>query len=57
LLICYWKADEGLESDLTLFFDAGTEENLAVENIFGLTTGLVRMFENIARRHGVSMDP
>ncbi len=57
LLICYWKAEEELESDLTLFFDARAEDHLPIENLFGLTTGLVRMFENIARRHGVPMDP
>ena len=54
LLICYWKPDEGLASDLNLFFDATAEENLNIDSIFALGTGLVMMFEKIALRHGVN---
>ncbi len=53
LLICYWKPDEGLGSDLNLFFDATAEENLNIDSIFALGTGLVMMFEKIALRHGI----
>lgn len=53
ILICYWKPEEGLESDLNLFFDSTAEENLKIESIFALGTGLVRMFEKIALRHGI----
>ena len=53
VLICYWKPEDGLESDLNLFFDATAEENLNIGSIFALGTGLVRMFEKIALRHGV----
>jgi hypothetical protein len=52
MLICYWKPEDGLESDLNLFFDSTAEENLGIESIFALGTGLVRMFEKIAQRHG-----
>lgn len=52
MLICYWKPEDGLESDLNLFFDSTAEENLGIESIFALGTGLVRMFEKIALRHG-----
>lgn len=52
LLICYWKPEESLESNLNLFFDSTAEENLGIESIFALGTGLVRMFEKIAQRHG-----
>ena len=52
ILICYWKPEDGLESDLNIFFDATAEENLSIESIFALGTGLVRMFEKIALRHG-----
>ena len=52
LLICYWKPEDGLESSLNLFFDSTAEENLGIESIFALGTGLVRMFEKIAQRHG-----
>ncbi len=53
ILICYWEPDEGLESSLNLFFDSTAEENLNIESIYALGTGLVRMFEKIAQRHGL----
>ncbi len=52
MLVCYWKPDEGLGADLNLFFDATAEEKLDIEEIHTLGTGLVTMFEKIARRHG-----
>jgi hypothetical protein len=52
ILICYWKPDEGLESSLNLFFDSTAEENLNIESLYALGTGLVRMFEKISLRHG-----
>lgn len=52
LLICYWKPDEGMASDLHLFFDDTAEDNLAIEAIYTLGAGLALMFEKIARRHG-----
>lgn len=52
LLICYWKPDDGLESDLHLFFDDTAEDNLNIESIYTLGAGLTLMFEKIARRHG-----
>jgi len=52
ILICYWKPEDGLESSLNIFFDSTAEENLSIESIYALGTGLVRMFEKIALRHG-----
>jgi hypothetical protein len=52
LLICYWKPEDGMESDLTLFFDSTAQDNLPIESIYALGTGLVRMFEKIALHHG-----
>jgi len=52
VLICYWKPEEGLESSLNIFFDDTAEENLTIESLYALATGLVRMFEKIALRHG-----
>jgi hypothetical protein len=52
ILICYWRPDDRLESDLNIFFDATAAQNLNIESIFTLSTGLVRMFEKIALRHG-----
>ncbi len=45
MLICYWRPDDGLESDLTLFFDSTAEKNCTIEAIYALGTGLVIMFK------------
>ena len=52
ILICYWKPEDGLESSLNIFFDSTAEDNLNIESIYALGTGLVIMFEKIALRHG-----
>jgi hypothetical protein len=52
ILICYWKPEDELESDLNLFFDSRAEENLNIEAIYTLVAGLVTMFEKIAVTHG-----
>ena len=52
ILICYWKPDDGLDASLNIFFDDTAEENLPIESIFTLGTGLVIMFEKLALRHG-----
>jgi hypothetical protein len=52
ILICYWKPDEGMDSDLNVFFDARAEEKLPIQSLYTLSAGLVVMFEKIARRHG-----
>ena len=52
MLICYWKPEDGLESDLNLFFDSTAEKNLNIESVYSLGTGLVRMFEKIVLTHG-----
>lgn len=52
ILICYWKPDEGMDSDLNVFFDARTEEKLPIQSLYTLSAGMVVMFEKIARRHG-----
>jgi hypothetical protein len=52
LLICYWKPDEGMPSDLNLFFDDTAAANLGIDAIYTLGTGLTLMFEKIAQRHG-----
>jgi hypothetical protein len=52
LLICYWKPEGELESQLHIFFDSTAEENLNIETIFALGTGLVSMLEKIMLKHG-----
>ncbi len=52
MLVCYWKPEDGLESSLNLFFDKTANDNINVESIYSLGTGLVTMFDKIALRHG-----
>ena len=52
MLICYNHPEDGLESDLNLFFDSTADKNLPVENIYSLCTGLANMFKKLARTHG-----
>jgi len=52
LLVCYWKPEEGLESDLSVFFDATASKNLPLQSLFGLAAALSIMFDKLARNHG-----
>ncbi|MBW1637224.1 MAG: DUF3786 domain-containing protein, partial [Deltaproteobacteria bacterium] len=56
MLICYWKADDGIPSSLNLFFDATAEYNISIEGLRLLGTGITRMFEKLAQLHGVAGD-
>ena len=51
ILICYWKPEEGMGSKLHVFFDATAEQNLTIDSLFTLGTGLVRMLEKIMHKH------
>ena len=51
ILFCYNNPEEGMDSDLNLFFDKTADKNLPVENIYTLTTGLGKMFEKLALTH------
>jgi len=51
VLICYWKPEEDMVSKLHLFFDETAEQNLSIESLFTLGTGMVRMFEKIMTKH------
>jgi len=51
ILICYWKAEDDIESKLHVFFDDTAEKNLHIESLFTLGTGIVRMLEKIMHRH------
>ncbi|VEN74399.1 putative Fe-S cluster [Candidatus Desulfarcum epimagneticum] len=55
MLICYWRPEDGLESDLNLFFDPATDQNGGTEMVYYLTAGIAKMFGKIAARHGVSV--
>lgn len=54
MLICYWRPEDGLESDLNIFFDSTAEKNLDSRFIHRLGVGLALMFEKLALRHGKS---
>jgi hypothetical protein len=51
ILINYYKPIDDLESKLNIFLDETAEDNLNIELIHMLCTGLVTMFERIAVRH------
>jgi Domain of unknown function (DUF3786)/Putative Fe-S cluster len=51
ILICYWRPEGDMDSDLNIFFDSSAEKHLKIESIFSLGVGLVMMFEKIARQH------
>ncbi len=52
MLICYNRPEDGLESDLNLFFDSTADKNLPIENIYTMSTGLAKMFKKLAETHG-----
>ncbi len=52
ILICYWMAEDGIESALHLFFDAKAETYLHINSIYALGAGLAKMFEKISMNHG-----
>ena len=55
ILFCYWEPDEGLESDLHIFFDETVEDNLELEFLYTMTVGMVNMLQKISLRHGVKV--
>lgn len=52
IMICYWKAEDGMGSKLNLFFDKSIGDNLGADQLFYIGTGLAQMFENLAVHHG-----
>ena len=51
MMICYWKAEDGLDSTLNLFFDKSADENLTNDSLFTLCVGFAHMLEKISQRH------
>ncbi|GBC60772.1 Fe-S cluster protein [Desulfonema ishimotonii] len=51
MMVCYWKPEDGLESDLHIYFDSTSDDNLDIESIYTLNEGVALMFEKIALRH------
>lgn len=51
VLICYWKPEEDMDSELNIYFDSSASDHLEIRSIYSLAVGLVMMFEKIARQH------
>ena len=51
ILICWQAAEDGLDSSLSILFDACCKVNLPVNAAFSLCIGLAQMFEKIALLH------
>lgn len=52
MLICYWRPEDDLQSDLNLFFDSTAEDYLDLNSINSLASGFVTMLERLITQHG-----
>ena len=53
VLVCYWAPEDGLGSNLKLFFDPTAVANIGgIGPLYGLTAGLGMMFSKISQTHG-----
>ena len=57
MMVCYWRPEDEMASDLKVFFDATADRNLDIAALFTLGTGLAAMFEKLALRHGFMVEP
>lgn len=54
MFICYWRAEDGMESALNLFFDSTASANLGMDGLYQLGVGIARMLEKLALQHGAT---
>jgi hypothetical protein len=52
IMVCYWQPEDGMASNLKVFFDKTADQNLDIGSLFTLGAGLAAMFEKLALRHG-----
>jgi len=52
ILICYNEPEDGLGSELKLFFDSSVDKNFDIHDIYSIGTGLAQMFQKLAHTHG-----
>lgn len=52
MMLCYWGPDDGLASNLHLFFDRSTNANLSIGAVFSLGSGFSTMIVKLAQTHG-----
>lgn len=55
MLVCYWKPEDGMESALNLFFDESAEDNIGMDGLYTMGTGIAFMLEKLARQHGAGL--
>jgi hypothetical protein len=55
ILICYWLPEEGMDSNLLVFFDATADRNLDTDSVFTLGVGLAHMIKKLALKHGYAV--
>ncbi len=53
IIVCYWMPEDGLDSSLHIYFDETAGENLDIDALYNMTTGMVIMFGKIAQKHGI----
>jgi len=53
ILVSYWGPEDGLASNLSVLFDSTATDNLKIDSVYTLATGLALMFERIAMGHGL----
>lgn len=51
MMLCYWQAEDDLESTFNVFFDKSINRNLNIDSTFMLASGLARMVEKLAEHH------
>jgi hypothetical protein len=51
VLFCYWKLEDGLESDFHIYFDSTADNNLSMDGLYVITAGLAVMFDKISLTH------
>ena len=51
ILFLYWKAEDGIDSQLSVLFDSTADDNLGIEAIYSLAVGLDIMFDRIVDTH------
>jgi len=52
ILLSYWRADEGIGSELHLHLDETAKNNLDIDSIHEICAGMATMFGRLAARHG-----
>lgn len=52
MLLAYWRPEDGIGSSIHLFFDRTATDNLALDSIFALGTGMAQMLAKLVQRHG-----